>query len=144
MASSNIQNLNRLDEEFNRDTIKVGKMINQIKSLQDRKICNRFLKRCLDLDCPLLAVKQDRNDFLKYLEKLIVIGLKMQATLKPVKPKKAKKEHQQVQAKEHAEFSEDRRTYFSTMTVPGFAVLVYMATSDEPNAEWLDNGFSPN
>jgi hypothetical protein len=42
--------------------------------------------------------------------------------------------------KEVKQFSADRRTYISAKLIPGYATLIYMAVTNNPE-EWVHDGF---
>lgn len=42
--------------------------------------------------------------------------------------------------KEVKQFSADRRTYISAKVIPGYATLIYMAVTNDPE-EWSHDGF---
>lgn len=44
--------------------------------------------------------------------------------------------------KEVKQFSDDRRTYTACKIIPGYATLIYMAVTNNPDDGWDHNGFA--
>lgn len=106
--------------------------------LLDQSICTKYLTRlCKLTDIPLTSVKKDRNRFANFLHNLMKKSIEIQPTQKKQGDDSPK---QKPVERNCSQWSDNGKTYFATKVIPGYAILVYMATSDDQSG-WQENGF---
>ncbi|XP_037911668.1 uncharacterized protein LOC119651910 [Hermetia illucens] len=132
-----------LDEEFSQYLEVAQSIAKTMKRPKDKKICIKYIRKCMELDAPNIEVKAHRNEFFRYFLRM----LQSTAASQPpqydawFKPSAKPKESSRISSF----WSHDKRTYIAAKQIPGCGTLIYLATSYDPRLGWQKFGFSsPN
>ncbi|XP_055685326.1 uncharacterized protein LOC129791279 [Lutzomyia longipalpis] len=121
-----------LEEEFQQYFTIAFSLMMKLNSPMDRKICKKYLDKCLTLQKPNIPVKINRNKFLaNFLEVISESRIFEEENATNGCEGSTKNVPQNV-----TQWSKDQRTFVAFKELPDTGILIYMANSSEVKPSW--------
>lgn len=127
--------LDLLDENFNRYLELSKCFLETVKSQEDRQIVGHYVRKCCSIKTRNIKTKRQRNTFFKYFLKML-----QTATTNQLPQYDDLQKPQLNQTKDYKHMSPDNRTYVAAKLIPGYGSLIYMAVSNKPELGWTNRG----
>lgn len=121
-----------LEEQFQQYFMIAFAFMRKLRLSMDRKICKKYLDKCLSLNKPDIRAKLNRNQFMKELLDVI-------SESRIFEEENASGQIESVEIRvprQIRQWSDDRRTFLAVKEIPDLGILVYMANSSEDHPTW--------
>lgn len=139
MSTENLMNqldeLELLDEDFNRYLSLSKSFLENINSQYDRKIVVKYIRKCCSIKTRNIETKRQRNSFFKYFLKMLQTASSNQL---PNYDDFHKPQLKQTKDTQH--MSQDNKTYIAARLIPGYGSFIYIAVSNKPELGWVNRG----
>ena len=131
-----INDSNVLDDEFKRYLDVAKGLMRKMRLAEDKRVSAKYIRECIKMSTHNATIKANRNKFFQYLLKAMNRAVEDEKIFINFNDQVMDNSNQEMK-----QWSADRKSYVAAKVIPGFGALIYMASTDQPDLGWEENGF---
>ena len=131
-----INDSNILDDEFKRYLDVAKGLMRKMRLAEDKRVSAKYIRECMKMTTHNATIKANRNKFFQYLLKAMNRAVEDEKIFINFNDQLLDNSNQEMK-----QWSADRKSYVAAKVIPGFGALIYMASTDQPDLGWDENGF---
>lgn len=131
-----INDSNILDDEFKRYLDVAKGLMRKMRLAEDKRVSAKYIRECIKMTTHNATIKANRNKFFQYLLKAMNRAVEDEKIFINFNDQVMDNSNQEMK-----QWSADRKSYVAAKVIPGFGALIYMASTDQPDLGWEENGF---